>query len=535
MNALNETGSMSKPNNLSLTHLLAQVCARSPVIKKTIDQYGQVSLDDYLRETQLTCDSPLQPRNDLLEAVHRYVAPLLGEVIAEKAVQELQILPAVVTAHHHGVDFQAQSVQTSLIFSLRKVGGKPATTVPVFACGNVALNNPTYPRGLLLYHVDRQAARFTLPIKLPIFPDRGKRRSVSIVAPYHTGMLARAEQLLATITTKNQISSALATAAKSILREDYQNDTILGLRNYSQQAVMLNNRIWKRCFREPDSAPEMIFLELEQITNLLLQADLNNEDSLVWQVMFNPTIRARVLNQLDGTRACWNRSKMAQRLLLNPNHALPNPASCGTIFFWGVCDNGYRIPLLLTLTCKADRVATLQGRDDQGKLWTFPFRPADILNELRAGRLLPSLFTCYSTIGFARGVSCCGGYFQANYLSVMQRGLVRAFGEIPGYAELAERLSQVPSNIYLSGMQAVMRGQDDDLLLPVGPVEIIASGGLSRDQLERMRSLTVRDTHLASLTDTLPDFLPLEDRPNDWLPCLAQESKHLLKERIVVI
>ena len=119
MNALNETGSMSsRPNNLSLMHLLSQVCARSPVIKRTIDQYGQVSLDDYLRETQLICDSPLQPRNDLLEAVHRYVAPLLGEVIAEKAVQELQTLPAVVTAHHHGVDFQAQSVQTSLIFSL---------------------------------------------------------------------------------------------------------------------------------------------------------------------------------------------------------------------------------------------------------------------------------------------------------------------------------------------------------------------------------------------------------------------------------
>lgn len=533
MKTLNEARSVFEPDDLNLAHLLAQVCARSPVIMRTIEQHGQVSLVDYLCQTLSICDNPPQPRNDLLEVVYQYVAPLLGEAIAENAARELQTLPAVLTAHHHGVDFQAQSVQTSLIFSLRAVGGKPAVTVPVFACGNVALNNPTYPRGLLLYHADRRAAEFTLPVKLPIFPDQGKRRSVSLVAPYDAEMLTRAERLLAAMAPKKQISPALVAASESILREDYRNRAITGLMSYSQQAVMLNNRIWKRCFREPDNAPEMIFLELEQITNLLLQADLNKEDSLIWQVMFNPTIRARVLNQLDSARACWDRAKLAQRLMLPSHNAMPNQGSCGTIFFWGVCDNGYRVPLLLT--CKTDRAATLQGRDDQGKLWIFPFRPSDILKELRTGRLLPSLFTCYSTIGFARGINCCGGYFQAHYLSVMQRGLVRVFNETSGCAELAERLSQVPSNSYLSGMQAVMRNLDDDLLLPAGPVEMIASGGVSREQLEMIRSLTVRDAHLASLTDTLPDILPPEDRPDQWCLRLAQASSHLLRDRIVVI
>lgn len=533
MNALNKARLASEPDQLELTELLEKICSRSPVIHRTIEKFGPISLDDYLRKALSICRKPLQPRNDLLEAVYRYVAPLLGEKVAEKAACELQTSPMVLTAHHHGVDFQAQSVQTSLIFSLREIDGKPASTVPVFACGNIALNNPTYPRGLLLYYADRQAEKFTPPVKVPIFPDQRKRKSVSVVSPYDTDMLIRTEQLLTTMAKKDQISSIVERTAKNVLQEDYRDPSVIGLKNYSQQAVVLNNRIWKRFFCDSDCAPEMVFLELEQITNLLLKIDLNNEDSLIWQIMFNPTIRAKILSRLDGAKACWDRGKMAQRLLLDSNQAIPSPSNCGTIFFWGVCDNGSRIPLLLT--CKEGRANTLQGRDDKGKLWAFPFNPKDILDGLLSGRLLPSLFTCYSTIGFARGVSCCGGYFQAHYLSVMQRSLIDVFSEISGYAEFAEHISQTPSDIYLSGMQAIMYRLDDDLLLPVGPLGMIAKGGLSQDQIKKIGSLTVQDAHMASLMDTLPDILLPEERPDQWHLRLAKASRRLLEERVVVI
>ncbi len=295
----------------------------------------------------------------------------------------------------------------------------------------------------------------------------------------------------------------------------------------------MNNRIWKRCFSEPEQAPELVYLELEKITSLLLHADLNNEDSLVWQVMFNPNLRAEVLSQLDGAKACWDRSKLARRVYQNLNNQCALPGGSGTMFFWAVDAAGRRVPL--SLMEGPDRVATLQGRDEQGNLWIIPFSPRDILQDLQAGKLLPSLFTCYTTIGFARGISCCGGYFQAEYLAGMQRGLMKALRESAGCAGFAEHLSQVSSDIYLSGMQMVMRHSDDDLLLPAGPVEIIASGGLSRNQLERARSLTVRDTHLAGLMETLPDFQPHEDRPDGWCLMLARESSQLLKDCIVLI
>ena len=81
----------------------------------------------------------------------------------------------------------------------------------------------------------------------------------------------------------------------------------------------------------------------------------------------------------------------------------------------------------------------------------------------------------------------------------------------------------------------VMRHLDDDLLLPAGPIEMIASGGLSQSQLEGVRSLTVRDTHLAGLMETFPDFQPHEGRSDGWCLMLAREISQLLKDCIVLI
>jgi hypothetical protein len=517
-----------------LERSLALVCERSPVIKRAIDHYGELSLADYLRQTLVVSDNPLQPRDDLLEAVYRYAAPLLGDTVAERAAQELKTLPAVLTANHHGVDFLAQSLSSSLIFSLREVGGKPATTVPVFACGNVPLDNPTYPKGLLLYHADWRAPNRGLPpLKLPVFSNRHRRKPVSMVAAYDSDMLVQAERRLAAMVCTGQIPATLAKAVENILSEDYRSGDAKKRTSYSQQAVVLNHRIWRRLFRDPERAPDMVYLELEKITGHLLQRDLRDEDSLVWQIMFNPTLRAEVLRRLDGARACWDRGKLTRRAYPKPSDRQADIGGCGTIFFWAINDKGCRVPL--SLMNSASQTPMLQGRDDGGGLWTVPFEPQCLLQNLNTGHLLPSLFTCFVTIGFARGISCYGGYFQAGYLARMQDGLANILLDIEGYKEYGTHLTQVPSNSYLSGMQVVLNHYESEFLLPAGPVEIIATGGLSQSQLLRMHSTTVRDAHLAGLMETIPDFQPKGDLPHNWYWLLAEESTKIQRGRSLII
>ena len=60
---------------------------------------------------------------------------------------------------------------------------------------------------------------------------------------------------------------------------------------------------------------------------------------------------------------------------------------------------------------------------------------------------------------------------------------------------------------YLSGMQT-MGLKSGGQLFPAGPLEIIASGGLNAEQYQQVGEVTVLQSHIASLYDTMTDVLP---------------------------
>ena len=145
---------------------------------------------------------------------------------------------------------------------------------------------------------------------------------------------------------------------------------------------------------------------------------------------------------------------------------------------------------------------------------------------------MPSLFTCFLETAFARGLVCLGGYYQAAYLPLMQTGLQTALAAT-GDRETAQRVAAVPTRRYLSGMLGVMiRNQGG--LFPAGPIEIIAGGGLTGDDLTRLAALTVRQAHLAGLFDTVIDAVSPEHRPAGWAAALARDCAAALDGAVVV-
>jgi hypothetical protein len=79
-----------------------------------------------------------------------------------------------------------------------------------------------------------------------------------------------------------------------------------------------------------------------------------------------------------------------------------------------------------------------------------------------------------------------------------------------------------------------MAKSEGDCLIPAGPAEIIAGGGLTKDDLEKIKSLTVRDAHLAGLFETIPDFAPWVLSQSGWKRKLAEEIWPLLNEKVVL-
>jgi len=519
---------------LSPEHYLDIVCSHSPVVCRIIDEYGDVLLADFLNKLSPNAGPSFQPRSDLVEVIYRYASPLLGESLARKASQDLFASPLVLTANHHGVDFFAQSVQGSLFFSLYKKNVNPAgATVPIFSCANVPLDNLTYPLGLLLYQVDANELD-AIPKKIPVFSYRFRRTMVSVSAPLEESMVKRAEARIDKMVREKKISPILEPHLHRIFREDYCSQAVLDLPNYSHQSVVLNHRIWRRFFSEPLMAPELIYLELEQIVHMLLASDLLNPESLAWCVMFDRELRGAVLRELDSTNLCWSLNKLSRRLSIDSLDSTKKKLlnNYGTLFFWGINPAGRRIPLYLETNGTNGEI--LRGVDERGGLWELPYTPQSILNALNQSYLLPSLFTCFLVLSFARGINCVGGYYQCEYLPLMQKGLIKALQKTYGYHDVAALVEGVTTDTYLSGMQAVMIRIKKNALVPAGPVEIIAGGGLTDNDIQQILSMTVKDAHLASLLETIPDFVPWAIKGPDWKKQLAIDCCRILEGRVVI-
>jgi hypothetical protein len=278
--------------------------------------------------------------------------------------------------------------------------------------------------------------------------------------------------------------------------------------SYCRQATLVNHRLWQRLFRDGSNRSEMVYIELENIVGRLLERDLFDKSTICHQLFFDPELRGRLIENLDGKRGCWQHETLLSRSsdTRTEKDLTATDSTQGTIFFWGVDAKGRKIPLGITENVKGAG-AELRGIDDSGELWTFPFTPAEIVRGLQDGHLLPSIFTSYLLVSIARGVSCIGGYYQAEYLPIMKTAVIDTLRSSSGKTVKTIDRGKSHPDLYLSGMQAIgleAGGQ----LLPAGPLEIIASGGLNAEQCQQVGEVTVLQSHIASLYDTMIDVTP---------------------------
>ena len=503
-----------------------------PAVDSVLNDYEDVSLGSYLETFTRPPVSPFQDRQELFDAICQYSAPLLGENLAERACRDLAANPVVLTTNHHGVDYFSQSVQGSILFALRSLSGiSPATTITILAVGNVPLNNASYPRGVLLYP---RLVTFadTIPHKMPIFPDRMKRQMVFTAPPIDNNMVSAALKRLRGIEKQKDLTPEIARTMISLLQKEYSRADIAKLPDYSSQSVVLNDRLWSRMFANVDSPPKRLYLEFESVAGILLQNDLYNPESLVQRVLFHSQIRERVLANLDKTNGCWNRSLLGTGVASNTKRRqAADITGGGTMFFWGVDSRGRRIPLCI----EGSEKPMLRGIDDRGHGFEILWAAEELAEGLRQKRLIPSLFTCFLSVAFARGVNCIGGYFQNRYLPDMQRGLVDALDHDSGDRRAARCIGEVSTGFYLDSMIAVASEFEGKYLIPAGPVEMIAGGGLKQRDVDRILSLSVSEAHLLGIFETIGDAVSPATLEPGWQIKLSRSCHRILRERVPVL
>jgi hypothetical protein len=153
---------------------------------------------------------------------------------------------------------------------------------------------------------------------------------------------------------------------------------------------------------------------------------------------------------------------------------------------------------------------------------------------LERKRIYPNLFTMFMTVSFARGVECCGGYFQSDYLPAMQAGLIKSLQTIAGYERYAEAVASVATDRYMSGMMFLLSRIGKDRVVPAGPLELIDRGGITQQFLaEVIQSVSVAAAHKIGIFNIYPDVFQGHERSPGWQSQFSREFNRVNQDWIL--
>jgi hypothetical protein len=473
--------------------MVTEVEGKRPVLKRIIAEYGSLTLLQYAQKFRDNTAELIQSRDSLIAPFVNYTQQLLGAEVAENLKRRLELNPSILTANHHNPDFWWLTMQGTLLFSLAE---EQDSVVPVLAFGNIPLSNSTYPRGIIVRD-GRTAEGHEKKVKVNIFPDKEKNRIASVTPSYSADMIQNAMRACEKIQNPK-----LKEAMLSILNTIYLSEAALLPSSYGEQTTIVNYHLWKRLFQEETKMPELVFIEVEKVIEKVLEEDLKMEESLIYQLLFNQELRSIVIEKLDGAVGCWDLQKLAQLNdeSLSKGDRRELKKACGTVFFWGIDSKGRQIPVLLS---EKEGQCSLIGVDDSNEPFSHPYTPEAVLSGLKEGKLLTGLFSSFTPLTFARAFKCYGGMQQADYLTTMRAGIYESLAQV-GRIEWAEKIIAIPTENYATGMKLVVTLDDDkeEYLRGADALDIIASGGLTQAQIEKLKSsITINDGNILGLPD----------------------------------
>lgn len=549
-----------QPNRINA--LLNEIMDRRPGLQDWWKKHQGMTLEHYAEELLQNPAQALQSREDVADVITQQAA-MLGSQRARALGEQVLNTPVIITANHHGPDFIGLTRQGVGVLALALSADQ---NVIVTACAGVPQNNLTYPRGIALAREqvkavidpktqqpvvgdDGQVLTKILPVRINITPDSQRDTLVATSAPVtremivgdgkkNKGARGQVENMLAAGT----ISAEEAHALEAVL-EDYLDPEVLSQPTFSDQITLLNDKLWKKEFSADlaQEIPGLAYLELEGVVGGLLEKDLRNPNSLVYQLFFDPSLRQTVLEKLDGVDACWSIDKLAK--LTDTDHPLETQerietmGGAGTMFFTGVDAKGRRVPLMLvgeqvvqegdrrvaktfpSTQIKPEMALFLRGTDKSGNAISVPFTPEALINGLQQKTIIPSVFTDFAEI-LSRGLRAHGGFNQGNYYPRIKGGIVDALQE-QGRANWAKVIDTVPTDNLTAGLMFAVARYGEQLKA-AGGIDLVANP-LTQADYNKLRHLTVREAFLFGAPEMYRVVCPAEQRKPELLAITEQD------------
>jgi hypothetical protein len=317
---------------------------------------------------------------------------LSGLIPLDSLEHQLSEVPLISYADHMGL-LNSNLLYNANILYAEIVKRLKLDISVVFATGNVPLKNQSYPRGF-----------YFKKTKFSFFKNRLR----------HTPVYLLKEKINA---SRNEgISSFILNSDSNILTPEEKKflDFLFfealqieraseNFETFSDQITFLNHRLWKYYFDESirASVPRLLYLQSNQIVLKLLLEQLNDSDSLLSSILFEPAVRRLYLKNFHGIPCCWG-------------------DNMGSRFFWGITEKQKYISLQVDET----------GNCLVGPGITIRLERNSLIEALTAKKLLPTIFLDFLLITFQEGFQAPGGFNQLEFLARMKSAHVHCLEEL---------------------------------------------------------------------------------------------------------
>ncbi|MFA6304417.1 MAG: hypothetical protein WCV73_02590 [Patescibacteria group bacterium] len=386
----------------SFLALKDKVLSKKPILREILAKHGSKSLFDYVKGyISVNLNPPIKSRqNELIGTIKEEVGKLLGKQAGQSVANQLKRYYYVSTADHHGPICHPFFLSSNLISAAPyfEQGDTVLNNVIVLSCGNVSLNNSSFPRGLIFNALGKNGLALH---QLPFSSAQYRQCPVFNFPKYTEENITSTFKLLYEKVQSGELTQAVAEKAVGLLEEIYLKPDVLEANDYSEQITKTNFTLWQKFFNamKIKHAPNLIYLEQESLVNRLLINHHLFEDTVISRMIFDPSFEKLILKYFDNIQGAFSVAE-----------------GWGTYFFWALPKGAkYRLQLFK----QGNYLASADGS------YKVALTPDGLYQALVKKELIPSMMMCYVLLTFYYGLKCLGGFSQVNYLTFMKKAYIK--------------------------------------------------------------------------------------------------------------
>ena len=251
-----------------------------------------------------------------------------------------------------------------------------------------------------------------------------------------------------------------------------------------QQASRMNYCLWPKLFEESlrPRLPRLITLNQDEIVKDLVIKLIKEKGNFVYDTIFKPDFRESVKKVFEGSTGAWD------------------SAGKGSFLFWAIDEKNQA----LALKQEGDELVSARAE----KAYRLPLQEKEIIQALEAREIYPGMVVLFGALLFYAGIVPLAGYGSINYLNVMKERWLKVLENT--YPEEWVSINKMPINKLVGGPVLTYYKDAQSEIHQAYMLDILMSGGLKRDYLEKVFAMTFGDLLQAPLIDIYDSYIPKE-------------------------